>query len=92
MLFLCAVRVTDRRQNQLVVENQDKRDLDLLVVECMTSCNLAMSVTRARGGCVYRYYYVAFAIFQCFLGAGVIFGWSVTTHDRRLCAWLVALL
>ncbi|CAH0485532.1 unnamed protein product [Peronospora farinosa] len=24
----------------------------------------------------YRYYYVAFAIFQCFLGAGVIFGWT----------------
>jgi hypothetical protein len=27
------------------------------------------------GSYPHRYIYVAFAIFQCFLGAGIIFGW-----------------
>ncbi|CAI5746720.1 unnamed protein product [Peronospora destructor] len=35
-----------------------------------------MLVKIDRSSYVYRYYYVAFAIFQCFLGAGVIFGWT----------------
>lgn len=39
--------------------------------------SMAAAVWPTAGAHRHRYFYVSFAIFQCFLGAGVIFGWYV---------------
>lgn len=38
--------------------------------------SMAAAVWPSAGAHRHRYFYVAFAIFQCFLGAGIIFGWT----------------